>query len=233
MSWKTDLMILGGLGIAGYLVVSNLKGIGSWLSEQIGGGIASTGGAIVQPIIQPYLDTQKWLYDLGFQAGQATQALITNIYNTFGNLGEQTGEFIRKTSEAAGEAGRQTAEVMKTTGTFKSNIYQSFPLAQPIISSTFPFNIAAALLPNMPASTITSSQMNLQIMNIPSTSMWYGAKQQLTALQTPTTTVTTAGITPEFKKFVAAVAGGYKPPIQTGVLKAGDIGFAQAAYKSI
>jgi hypothetical protein len=77
MSLKSDLLILGAIGLGAYVVVANVKEIGGWIGGQITEGI-------IEPIKKP-------VFEAGVQAGQLTQYYV--IQPVF-EAGYQTGKAV-------------------------------------------------------------------------------------------------------------------------------------------
>ena len=99
MSWKTDIALLGGLGVAAYLVISNADKIGAWIRSTIPSvahEVAETAGGLITEIPKTVFDAgydvgvSSGLYAAGQSIGQAQQAANQAAYSAGEYLGAQT-----------------------------------------------------------------------------------------------------------------------------------------------
>jgi len=80
MSWKTDIVLLGALGVGAYVVITHLGDISNWIAAQLGGAVAKTGVAAATAVLGGDTTQQQ---AAGATAGAG---LTTGVPSLFGDL---------------------------------------------------------------------------------------------------------------------------------------------------
>jgi len=99
MSWKSDVALLGGLGVVAFIAITNADKIGAWIRSQIPGvahEVVETAGGLITEIPKTVFDAgydvgvSSGLYGAGQSIGQAQQAANQAAYSAGEYLGAQT-----------------------------------------------------------------------------------------------------------------------------------------------
>lgn len=153
MNWKTELALMGGLGVAAYLAITNSGKIGSWIRSTIPGlakdvtqTAIQTGAGLVTGSVSGAFEAGKevgdslGLYQAGYSVGQTQQAISQAAYSA----GESLGVATQDLSSMLYGAGYSLGQATQGALSWVSSLFSPAPVTTGLTAANQSAAISAA-----------------------------------------------------------------------------------------